>query len=210
MDDSGARRLMAAILKQAYDDYTKGDSCPAWCQFKDECKTMKIDKNECDAKRFIHSAWCATLLDGLGLDHQEYINACLKKHRLSKNTYRYIENEIKSYKNKKRELERLKGDIIHSTPIPQEIRGSNTGDTTADKAIKISLDKKIADMERTIKAIEKIFNSLDKDKKEVMQQIWERKYTNLGLAEKIGVDERTIRRWKNRIIYAVAIELNYL
>jgi hypothetical protein len=32
---------------------------PDWCQYKDDCKQQKIDNDGCDAKRFIHSAWCA-------------------------------------------------------------------------------------------------------------------------------------------------------
>lgn len=98
IDDIGARALIAAVLKKAHDDYTEGKSCPEWCQYKDECETKKIDKNQCDARDFLHSAWCATLTEGLGLDHKEYIAVCIKNRRLSKNTYRYIEGQIRDYK----------------------------------------------------------------------------------------------------------------
>lgn len=213
MDDTGARALIAAILKQAYDDYTKGEGCPEWCEFKDTCterEKTKGYKRECEAKGFIHSAWCAALTDGLNIDHGEYVQACMKNHRLSKNTYRYVEGEIRNFKATKRELERLKDDIINASPVANEVRGSGIDDSTANKAIKISLNNKIAEMERKVKAIEKIYSGLSKDKRIVMENIWTRKYTNIGLADIIGVNERTIKRWKQNIVYSVAVELKYL
>ena len=87
-------QLIASILKQAHEDYTKDESCPEWCQFKDTCKEQKMDNMRCDARKFIHSAWCATLCEGINIDQEDYIKACIEKHRLSKNIYRYVENEI--------------------------------------------------------------------------------------------------------------------
>lgn len=210
MDDMGARALIAAVLKKAYDDYTEGESCPEWCQYKEKCKNKKVDKNQCDAREFLHSAWCATLAEGLDIDHKEYIAVCIKNRRLSKNTYRYIERQIRDYKKIKKELENLKDGIINSPIILQEVRNPTLGDPTASKAIKISLDKKISAMEQTVKAIEKVYNEFNHDKKKVMENIWAMKYTTTGLADIIGVDERTIRRWRQSIIYSVAIELKYL
>ena len=85
---------------------------------------------------------------GLNVDHEEYAAVCIKKHRLSKNTFKYVEQEIRQYKNNLKELNRLKNDIIQETPEKQNGRSSGLGDS----------------------------------------------YTNAGLAYKLGVDERTIRR----------------
>lgn len=210
MDDTSARALIAAILKQAYDDYTKCDDCPEWCKFKDSCSDAKKSKEGCEVRDFVHSAWCAALTEGLNIDHGEYVQACMKNHRLSKNTYRYVEGEIRHYKATKRELERLKDDIINASPVANEVRGSGIDDSTANKAIKISLNNKLAGMERRVKAIEKVYAGLSKDKQVAIENIWTRKYTNIGLADIIGVNERTIKRWKQNIVYSVAIELKYL
>ena len=75
MDEVGARRLIAAILKKAQEDYAEDESCPEWCQFKDDCADKKVDRSKCDAKTFIHSAWCAALCDGLEIDHEKYVHA---------------------------------------------------------------------------------------------------------------------------------------
>ena len=210
MDDIGARRLMASILKKACEDYASDKGCPEWCSFKDSCKLNQGDAEHCDAKRFIHSAWCATLCDGLDIDHEEYVAMCIKKHRLSKNTFKYVEQEIRQYKNNLKELSRLKNDIIHETSEKQNGRSSNLGDSTAAKAVKLSMNRKITELEKTQKAIETIHQGLCQDKQSVMEEYWQSRYTTAGLSYKLGVDERTIRRWKQHIVYSVAAELNYL
>jgi len=83
LDDAGARRLVAAILKQAHDDYI----------------SPKAKRNHYDAKKFINSAWCETLCEGIDIEHDEYIRACKK-------TIKLTEEEIrrKHYEKLKREL----------------------------------------------------------------------------------------------------------
>ena len=210
MDDAGARKLIASILKQAHEDYTKDESCPEWCQFKDTCEGKKKDSMRCDAREFIHSAWCATLCDSLDIDQEDYIKACIDKHRLSKNIYRYVENEIRLYRHTIKELDKLKDDLINESSIAPEVRGSEVGDPTFNKAMKLSLNKKIVDMEKCIKAIKKVYDKLTGDKKTVMAEYWIGRYTTPGLAGMLGVDDTTIRRWKRFIVYSVAKELKYL
>ena len=210
MDDIGARRLMASILKKACDDYAGDKGCPEWCAFKNSCKLSQEDAQHCDAKRFIHSAWCATLCDALNVDHEEYVAVCIKKHRLSKNTFKYVEQEIRQYKNNLKELNRLKNEIIQEAPEKQNGRSSGLGDSTAAKAVKLSMNRKISELEKNQKAIETIYHRLCQDKQSVMEEYWQSRYTNAGLAYKLGLDERTIRRWKQHIVYLVAAELNYL
>ena len=210
MDDIGARRLMASILKKACDDYAGDKGCPEWCAFKDSCKLSQEDAQHCDAKRFIHSAWCATFCDALNVDHEEYVAVCIKKHRLSKNTFKYVEQEIRQYKNNLKELNRLKNEIIQETTEKQNGRSSGLGDSTAAKAVKLSMDRKISELEKSQKAIATIYHRLCQDKQSVMEEYWQSRYTTAGLSYKLGVDERTIRRWKQYIVYCVAAELNYL
>ena len=210
LDDVGARSLMANILKKACEDYAGDKGCPEWCSFKESCTLSQDDAEHCDAKRFIHSAWCATLCDALNVDHEEYVAVCIKKHRLSKNTFKYVEQEIRQYKNNLKELNQLKNDIIQETTEKQNGRSSGLGDSTAAKAVKLSMNRKISELEKNQKAIETIYHRLCQDKQSVMEEYWQSRYTNAGLAYKLGVDERTIRRWKQQIVYLVAAELNYL
>jgi len=210
IDTIGARKLIASILKKAYEDYANNKGCPDWCTFRGSCEDNKIDLDHCDAKKFLHSAWCAALCDGLDIEHDEYVAACIKKYRLGRNTYKYVEQEIRQYKNNQKELNCLKNDVILEAPEKQEGRSSAIGNPTASKAIKVSMDKKIIELDKTQKAIEKTYHRLTDDKKAVMEDYWQGKYTTARLAHRAGVNERTIRRWKEYIVYSVAIELNYL
>ena len=210
IDDAGARSLMASILKQALDDYSNGSGCPQWCTFLEACKNQGMDVNHCDAKAFIHSAWCASLCDGLDVGYEEYLNVCIKNHRLSKSTFKYVEREIRQYKDSLKELNRLKSDIIMASPAKQEGKSHSIGDFTASKAIQISMDSKIMGLEKITKAIETSYNRLSPEKKVVMEEYWQGRYTPAGLVSQVGADERTIRRWKQQMVYSVAIELKYL
>ncbi|CQR75084.1 hypothetical protein SOV_35880 [Sporomusa ovata DSM 2662] len=210
IDDIGARNLIAGILKKACDDYANNKGCPDWCTFRESCADNKIDFKHCDAKKFLHSAWCAALCDGLDIEHDKYIAVCIKRHRLSRNTHKYVEQEIRQYKNTLKELEYLKNEIILESPEKQEGKSSAIGNPTASKAVKVSMDKKIIELEKTQKAIEKTYRRISNDKKVVMEEYWQGRCTTAGLAYRIGVDERTIRRWKQYIVYSVAVELNYL
>lgn len=197
-------------MKQAYQDYIGGDKCPLDCRYKNDCDEIKINSKFCAARDFIHSAWAAAMCDGVDIDHQRYVRTCIEKHRLTKNAFRYIESELKQYKSTLKELTQLKEDIILSTPEKQEVRGNDVGDPTLNKMLKISLSRKIMEMEKTVKAVEKVHKSLFGEKRRVMEEYWNGKYTVQGMAYEFGVDERTIRRWKRFIVYSVAIELKYL
>ena len=210
IDQAGARSLMASILKQALDDYSTGSGCPEWCSFLEACKQQGLDVSQCDAKDFIHSAWCAALCDGANVDYEEYLNVCITNHRLSKNRFKYVEREIRQYKDSLQELKRLKNDIILASPVKLEGKSNSIGNATANKAIQISMDIKIIGLEKVIQAIETAYNRMSPEKKVVMEEYWQERYTATGLASQVGTDERTIRRWKQQIVYSVAIELKCL
>ena len=211
MDDNGARALIASILKQAYTDYTSSDTCPEWCQFKGGCDNKKEpDKEYCIAKSFIRSAWCATMAEQIGIDHNAYVATCIKNNRLSRNTYQYVKRLICEHNDTIKRLDAMKRNMILSTGEAQEIRGTDVGDRTANTAIKISLDRQMAETEKQIKAVKRVHNSLTSERKAVMENFWLNRYTNTGLAEKLNCGERSIKRWKQQIVYSVAYELKFL
>jgi RinA family phage transcriptional activator len=113
-----------------------------------------------------------------------------------------VEGEIKAYPAIKKEYESVKDDIINETPIMDgEIRGSNPGSVTEEKAIKIITSKRLADMERKIKAIEAVYKSLTGERKQCMEEIWLDRYTNGAISYRLGVSEKSIKRWKRQIVY---------
>lgn len=209
--DDGAKRLMAEILKQAASDYKNNKSCPPDCPMFGTCEAKEIDLKFCDARNFLHSAWCATLCDGIDIDYSKYILTNMERCKLSRNTFRYVEGELKDYKRSIEKLDRLKDEIINKAPKQEEVRGTDVGDPTANKVASILKDKEVQRLEKIIKAIGKIYDMCDSKKKIIIQEkYWNHRYTDAGIAEKLGIGESTVRRWKQNIIYTLAVEINYL
>lgn len=209
--DEGARRLIASILKQATADYKNNKSCPPDCPFFDTCETKNVDTRFCDARNFIHSAWCATLCEGVDIDYSKYVLANMEKCKLSRNTFRYVEGELRDYPVSIKRLDKLKENMIMRSKEQQEGHGSLPGDPTLADVENILKDKEIQRLEKIIKAIEKIYDMCDSNKKTIVKEkYWNHRYTDAGIADKLGISERTVRNWKQNIIYALAVELNYL
>lgn len=210
--DDGAKQLIAAILKQAHEDYIGKESCPSYCPKINSCKHTK---DFCDAKIFIHSAWCATLCDGIDINHNEYAEKTIDKCKLTKNTVKYIEGELRAYYNNLKLIDAVKNDIIFESPIFKEGKSYDVGNPTLTKAIRIDTriytDKQLKRINDTVNAIKNTYNRSTKEKREILDNIYfKQRYTAEGMACRLNVDRRTVFRWRTQIVYDVAKELNYL
>ena len=212
MDNDGARKLIASILRQAHEDYVHTTSCPEWCTLYDTCENKNIDHAHCDAKEFIHSAWCATLCDGVDKNVDNYINTAIQQCRLSKNTYKFVEGELRNYRFQAKALKEFKDNILYGTPVKQEGGKSNLpGDPTCSKTIAMLTDRRTQKLRESVEAIEEIYRQCDNRQRRLMDEYYfDNKYTTEGIAYRLDVDRRTINRWKQKIVYAVAIKLGYL
>ena len=87
--------------------------------------------------------------------------------RIDKEVYKYINHELQHYEENKKELERLKAEIIEQSPGPSDgqPRGNTTGNPTEQKTMKLLTSAAILRIERTTKAIDKIYNQLNKEYK---------------------------------------------
>lgn len=210
IDEIGARKLIAAVLKQAHEDYSKSKGCPQYCPYADSCNQSTYDSNECDARKFIHSAWCAALNESIGLDPETYIQACVKSRRLSSATYQYVKRQVCNYRVLVQTLDKIRQNIILAKGPENEIRGTDTSDPAGNMAIKIAQHKQMMEIGKTVNAINAVYHGLDGNKRVVMEEMWLNRYTSIGLAEKLCIGERSVWRWRQQIIYAVAFELKYL
>ena len=207
LDDVGARRLIAAILQQAHDDYTK-DKCPGWCVYINECADR--DRNQCEAKKFIKTAWFASLCDGVDVEPDK-IRDKLYDKKLTQTTARKVEEEIRSYSRLKYELVKLKRDIILESPVPQEGHSSAVGKPVESAVSKIFADRRIKTLEQTISAIDVVISRCsDHEKQFVEMYYWSRQYTIDGVAIKMDYGVSTVKRWKKKIIRELALELGYI
>jgi RinA family phage transcriptional activator len=213
VNDTGARRLMAAILKQAYEDYTTDTSCPEWCTYSETCGNKKIDQNQCSAKNFIHSAWCATLCDGLDLDHNKYVEVAIKDAKLTKHTFKYIEAELRDFHQTIKELEQLKKDIILEAPLHDNNGGKSyeVSNTTYKKTERIILNKKLKRLEDIVKAVSAVYDACGKEKQQLIRmKYWQNKLTDKGIMDALCIEKATFYRWRKQVIYEIASELGYI
>ena len=188
---------MSAILKKAYEDYTETPG-------EDNIHFR-------DARKFLHSAWCATLCDAVEIDYSLYVLRSMQKCKLSRNTCKYIEGELRQYRQSLKRLEKMKDELILKAPKAEEIRGTDVSDPTANKVEAILKSKEIKHLEKTTNAIKKIYVNCDNDKQKIIEEkYWNNKLTDAGIADKLGIGERTVWKYRNNIIYAIAVELNYL
>ena len=201
MDDIAAKKLMAGILKKSYEDYTEAKS--------------ENGRNFNDAKNFLHSAWCATLCDGLGIDKQSYIDKNIDKCRLTKNVTRFIVGELRAFEANKKIINGVKNDIILASAEQNEVRSSSPGDSTLSKVIqiegKIYSDKQLRQIQNSVNAIHLVYNRLENDKNDLLDNcFFKQRYTTDGMAYKLNIDRATAYRWKTSIIRDIAINLGYL
>lgn len=76
------------------------------------------------------------------------------------------------------------------------------------KATRLITNRRIRQMERTAEAIANVIEQLPDEKYMVIElRYWTRPQllTDYGIAQQLHVDRRTIQRWADEILYAIAI-----
>jgi RinA family phage transcriptional activator len=133
---------------------------------------------------------------------------------LRKEIRRYIETELQDYENTKREYELVQQDIVNqSGTLDGQPRGTDISQPTERKAIKLVTNKRLAQLERTIKAIERVITNLPEEKfKLVRLKYWTSPQilTDEGIAQQIGCSRSTYYEWKDGILIALAKQMGLI
>jgi RinA family phage transcriptional activator len=124
----------------------------------------------------------------------------------------YIEAELRDYHQTKADLLEAQDDIMlegHMIDV-SGIRGTSIGRPTEAKMMKLLTNKRIRRMQQIIAAIERVVNLLPPEKYRLVElRYWQksRGLTDDGIARELNCDRRTIYRWVDGILLAVAMEL---
>lgn len=134
---------------------------------------------------------------------------------LQRGVFQHVEAELFAYPYRKREIARLREEIL--TPYDEEIndpgivKGSNSvrmpGDPTGKKAIELASNAKLHNLERVTDAIDEVYNKLPMVKQEFIQiKYWTipQRLTTVGICEKLGISDRTFSRWRGQFVRDVA------
>lgn len=141
--------------------------------------------------------------------------ATLHKVKIKQGTFKHVESELYSYHETKKEIERLKKDILLSSSSPDLTGGGRSnlpGDPTGRTATLMMTHRKIEQLERIVEAIEEIYGQLSEEKKKMIKlRYWTkpRTLTWEGIAKEIPAHRATVIRWRNEIIKAIADKLGW-
>ncbi|MEV2356652.1 transcriptional regulator [Paenibacillus larvae] len=136
--------------------------------------------------------------------------------KLRRGTFQHIESELYSYHETRKEIIRLKNEILYgSTPADENVGGGRSNlpsDPTGEIAVLLTSHKKLEQLERIVNAIESVVEGLPEKKKEMIKlRYWTRSQTLTweGVAQRIEKDRTTAIRWRNEIIREIANRIGW-
>ena len=135
--------------------------------------------------------------------------------KIKKGTFQHVESELYSYHDTKKEIVRLKNEIIYSSPIDENVGGGRSnlpGDPTGRMAVLMVSHRKIEQLERIVDAIESVVERLPTEKKELIRlRYWTRPQllTWDGIAERLHISRRQAFNWRDEVVYAVADKIGW-
>lgn len=134
---------------------------------------------------------------------------------IKRDVFRHVEAELYAYPFRKKEIARLREEILvphnkHSEDTAI-VKGKNSvkkyGDPTAKTAVALASHAKLMHLERVVDAIDEVYNRLPEPKQELIRvKYWTspQRLTTIGICEELGISERTFRRWRTQIVEEVA------
>ena len=137
------------------------------------------------------------------------------KNRIEKSNFKMIESELYCYKESKKYLDELREEIIEGSAAQEAgvaVQSGTTSNVTMNKAIKLASSIEMLEVERRLRAIEKVLGLLEKDDKKlrlVQMKYFERRYTDIGIALELSISERTFYNWRKYIIQLIGQQLGW-
>ena len=124
----------------------------------------------------------------------------------------YIEAELRDYNDTLRQIGEDKNELILSSHSPDDsgIRGTDISNPTYNKAVQLMTNKRIRRMEDTCRAISNVLDGLQSEKYRLVElKYWTKPQilTDEGIARELSCDRRTLYRWVDGIILALAKEM---
>lgn len=132
--------------------------------------------------------------------------------KIDKKVYKYIDYELQHYKENKKELERLREEILEkgTSPADGQPRGNAVGKPTEQKAMKLVSSTAILRIEKNLNAIDRVYNTLNPDYQRFFEWNYLKQAGIVKTCKETGIEERTYYRWKDNIIYNVGMELGLI
>lgn len=133
--------------------------------------------------------------------------------RLSKDEYGKAVKCLKRYNYNKITIFNITADIINISSV--NIDGMpkskySISDTVSDTIIKLEENEELQEITKDFKAVNQAILLIDKDSKIIFEELYKKEKSMWEIIDAYGFSERTFRRRKRELIYAVHNELNKL
>jgi len=136
--------------------------------------------------------------------------------KISRGAFVHVENELYAFKDTKREIKRMKEEILYGkTNRDENIGGGRSNlpsDPTGTVATLLASHVSLQHMERVVEVIDKVYQDLDKHKKELIRlKYWTKPQTRTwdGIALELNISRITALRWRDDIIVGIAIMVGW-
>jgi RinA family phage transcriptional activator len=137
-----------------------------------------------------------------------------EEQTLRRATFRYVEAELYDYPYTRQNIDSLREDIIdagvrlEAATLQARVQSNRVYDPTESKGVRLVTNKRLTRMQETVEAIDRVWARLDEDKRRLVElKYWDGRYTDKGIAEQLHASMRTYYRWRQGIVYAVAVEM---
>ncbi|WP_124728822.1 transcriptional regulator [Staphylospora marina] len=138
-----------------------------------------------------------------------------RKLKINTGTFKHVEAELHNYWETIKEAKLIRMEIMANSRDDENTgggRGNLPGDPTGRTVVTLLTHRRLEHLERITRAIRTVYESLDEDKKKLVQlKYWTKPQlrTWSGIARELHVEERTARRWRDKIVTAIAEQLGW-
>lgn len=133
------------------------------------------------------------------------------KMKMRRDTYRYIESEIRMFNDTAKEYQRRRSELLtdrHEQDDAQSSSKPNTVSAPTERyAIRLVDDRRLKKLQEVLEAIEVVYERSSEDHKRFVEMnYWDRPRARTieGIAQELKVSTRTVYRLRNEIVYSIA------
>jgi RinA family phage transcriptional activator len=135
--------------------------------------------------------------------------------KIRKGTFKHVESELFAYHDTRKEIIRLRNEILYSSTPPDTNGGGKSnlpGDPTASKVSALTTNKRLEHLTSIADAIERTYERLPEEKKRLVNLYYWTKPQTLtweGISLKLNVSRRWAIHWRDEVVYAIADKIGW-
>ncbi|WP_059050823.1 transcriptional regulator [Paenibacillus senegalimassiliensis] len=141
----------------------------------------------------------------------------MQQTKIKRGTFQHVESEIYAYHETRKEILRLKNEILHGGKSGEDEnvgggRSNLPGDPTGRTAVLLTSHKKLEQLQTIADAVEAVYRELTPEKQRLIRlRYWTRPQTLTwdGIAKEVPAHRATVIRWRNEIVKEVAIKIGW-